>query len=108
MANPFNTKIESLRIGDFDRDEMRDLYGQRAAETGQVFTKEAVERAFALTANQPWLVNVLAREVVEKLAVPLDEPIIVAHVDEAKDRLILVRRTSTRQSRACTSRASGA
>jgi hypothetical protein len=92
-ASPFNIEIESLRIGDFDRDEVRDLYGQHTAETGQVFTDEAIERASALTAGQPWLVNALAREVVEKLAVPPDEPITAAHVDEAKERLILARAT---------------
>ncbi|WP_437714880.1 ATP-binding protein [Sorangium sp. So ce448] len=92
-ASPFNIKIESLRVGDFDCDEVHDLYGQHTAETGQLFTEEAIERAFALTAGQPWLVNALAREIVEKLAVPPDEPITVAHVEEAKERLILARAT---------------
>ncbi|WP_437714878.1 ATP-binding protein [Sorangium sp. So ce448] len=92
-ASPFNIKIESLRIGGFDRDEVRDLYGQHTAETGQVFTEEAIERAFALTAGQPWLVNALAREIVEKLVIPPDEPITAAHVEEAKERLILARAT---------------
>lgn len=92
-ASPFNIKIESLRIGDFDRDEVRELYGQHTVETGQVFTEEAIERAFTLTAGQPWLVNALAREIVEKLAVPPDTAITAAHVEEAKERLILARAT---------------
>jgi hypothetical protein len=46
-----------------------------------------------LTAGQPWLVNALAREVVEKIAVPVTEPVTVDHMDQAKERLILARAT---------------
>jgi hypothetical protein len=52
-----------------------------------------VERAVELTAGQPWLVNALANEVVEEMAVPASEPIRVDHVEEAKERLILARAT---------------
>lgn len=92
-ASPFNIKVESLRLGDFTPDEVRELYGQHTAETGQEFTTEAVERAIELTAGQPWLVNALAREIVEKLAVPISEPITVEHVEQARERLILARAT---------------
>ena len=37
--------------------------------------------------------NALAREIVEKIAVPVPEPIERDHVDEAKERLILARQT---------------
>jgi hypothetical protein len=92
-SSPFNIKLESLRLGDFTRDEVRELYGQHTAETGQVFTEAALDRAFELTAGQPWLVNALAREVVEKIAIPPSEAITDAHMDEAKERLILARAT---------------
>ncbi|MCY1082902.1 ATP-binding protein [Archangium lansingense] len=92
-ASPFNVKLESLRLGDFDQDELRELYLQHTAETGQPFTEEALARAFELTQGQPWLVNALAREIIEKMAVPMSEPITAEHVETAKERLILARAT---------------
>jgi hypothetical protein len=92
-ASPFNIKVASLRVGDFTAEEVRELYTQHTADTGQAFTAEAQEAAFALTAGQPWLVNALAREVVEEMGVPATESITAAHLDEAKERLILARVT---------------
>ncbi|MEP7124727.1 MAG: ATP-binding protein [Byssovorax sp.] len=92
-SSPFNIKEESLRLISFTEAEMRELYAQHTAETGQVFTEKALERAWALTQGQPWLCNALAREVVEKIAVPPGEPITAAHVNDAKERLILARAT---------------
>jgi hypothetical protein len=92
-SSPFNIKLESLRLGDFTRDEVRELYAQHTADTGQAFTEAALDRAFELTAGQPWLVNALAREVVEKMALPPSEPIRDALIEEAKERLILARAT---------------
>jgi hypothetical protein len=92
-SSPFNIKLKSLRLGDFTRDEVRELCAQHTADTGQAFTDAALDRAFELTAGQPWLVNALAREVVEEMAVPASETITDAHVDETKERLILARAT---------------
>src|SRR5262249_17897735 len=61
--------------------------------TGQPFTPEALARAVELTAGQPWLVNALAREVIEEIAVPVTEPITAEHMEQAKERLILERAT---------------
>jgi hypothetical protein len=72
---------------------MRALYAQHTAETGQAFAEEALVRAFGLTAGQPWLVNALAREVIEKIGVSPPTTITVEHIDEAKERLILARQT---------------
>jgi hypothetical protein len=91
--SPFNIKLKSLRVGDFTPEEVRQLYGQHTAETGQVFTPEAVELAAELTAGQPWLVNALAAEIVEEMAVPAAEAITAGHVEQAKERLILARAT---------------
>ncbi|WP_251080597.1 AAA family ATPase [Frankia sp. AgPm24] len=92
-SSPFNIKVESLRLGDFTPDEVRALYGQHTAETGQEFTEGALDRAFELTTGQPWLVNALAREAIEKIAVSAAAPITTEHLDEAKERLILARAT---------------
>ena len=41
---------------------MAALLLEHTAETGQVFTPEALERVWDLTQGQPWLVNALAYE----------------------------------------------
>lgn len=92
-ASPFNIKLKSLRMGDFTPDEVRELYAQHTADTGQVLQEEAIGRALELTAGQPWLVNALANEIVEEMAVPAEQPITRAHVEQAKERLILARAT---------------
>jgi hypothetical protein len=92
-ASPFNIKLKSLRLGDFTPDEVRELYGQHAAETGQELTPDAMLRAIELTAGQPWLVNALAREITEEIEIPVPEPITTEHVEQAKERLILARAT---------------
>jgi hypothetical protein len=83
----------SLRLGDFTEEEVRTLYAQHTAETGQPFTDEALRRAFEVTQGQPWLVNALAREIIEKLPLPPPAPVTEEHVKAAKERLILARAT---------------
>jgi hypothetical protein len=92
-SSPFNIKVESLRLGDFSAADVRLLYAQHTTHTGQRFDDGAIERAFVLTRGQPWLVNALAREVVEKMRVAPPAPITAAHMDEAAERLILARAT---------------
>ncbi|EYF04684.1 AAA family ATPase [Chondromyces apiculatus] len=92
-ASPFNIKVDSLRVGDFREDEIRELYAQHTADTGQAFTEQALARAWEVTAGQPWLVNALGREIVEKLSVPVTAPITAAHVEQARERLIHARAT---------------
>jgi hypothetical protein len=92
-SSPFNIKLKSLRLGDFSREEVAALYGQHTADTGQVFAAGAVDHAFELTGGQPWLVNALAREVVEEIGVPVATAITIDHLEEAKERLILARAT---------------
>lgn len=90
-ASPFNVAVESIRMGDFTLDEVAALYAQHTAETGQEFLPDAVERAFASTQGQPWLVNALASEIIKKMGVAPPAPITAEHVDTARERLILAR-----------------
>ena len=92
-SSPFNVKLTSVRISDFDAADIARLYAQHTAATGQAFTPDALEHAFTLTGGQPWLVNALAREVIEEIGVPAREPIVVAHLEAAKERLIYDRQT---------------
>ena len=92
-SSPFNIKTESLTLRNFTHEEVATLYGQHTAATGQTFTEEAVARAFELTQGQPWLVNALARQVVEVLVPDVAETITRSHVDTAKE--ILIQRQDT-------------
>ena len=58
-GSAFNISAAALRLGDFDRAETEALLGQHTAETGQEFEPAALERIYAQTAGQPWLVNAL-------------------------------------------------
>ena len=66
-SSPFNIMTESLNLRNFTQAEVAELYAQHTAETGQVFEPHAVEHAFEQTQGQPWLVNAIARECVEKI-----------------------------------------
>jgi hypothetical protein len=65
-GSPFNVREKSLTLADFTREEIGGLYRQHTAETGQVFDPEAVERAWHWTEGQPWLVNALAKDIIEE------------------------------------------
>ncbi len=92
-ASPFNIKDGSLTLRNFTHAEVAELYEQHTAETGQPFLPDAVARAFALTCGQPWLVNALARQITQVAVRDRSQPITTAHVDDAKDELILRRDT---------------
>ena len=92
-SSPFNIKVASLRLADFSEGDLRALYAQHSDTTGQPFEEAALERAFELSQGQPWLVNSLAREMVEELGLDPTAPIARDHVEEAKERLILARAT---------------
>jgi type II secretory pathway predicted ATPase ExeA len=87
-ASPFNIKVESLTIGNFSLKDVQALYRQHTEDTGQVFTEGAVQQAFHLTQGQPWLVNALARQIVEFILPDSLEPITPDHVNQAKEILI--------------------
>ncbi|MDR1035935.1 MAG: ATP-binding protein [Deltaproteobacteria bacterium] len=64
LASPFNVKKKSLSLANFTKVEIESLYGQHTTDTGQIFEKDAVERAWHWTEGQPWLVNALADNVI--------------------------------------------
>jgi hypothetical protein len=92
-ASPFNIKAESLTMRNFYAEEVAELYQQHTDDTGQVFEPEAIALVFDLTGGQPWLVNALARQLVEVLAPDPDVPITMDLVNQAKE--ILIRRRDT-------------
>lgn len=89
-GSAFNIKAESLRLGNFSREEIRALYEQHTAETGQVFEDVIYPLVWELTAGQPWLVNALAYEICFRKGRGSDrsQPVTVELVQEATEKLI--------------------
>ncbi|MDY6785045.1 MAG: ATP-binding protein [Cyanobacteriota bacterium] len=87
-ASPFNIKVSSITLRNFNGTEVEQLYQQHTRKTGQLFTPEATATAFDLTQGQPWLVNALAKEVVEKLVKDRNIKIEKEHILQAKEILI--------------------
>ncbi len=92
-SSPFNIKSDSLVLRNFNAGEVAELYDQHADDTGQRFSEEAKSRAYELTRGQPWLVNMLARLLVERLVTDRGQQIEAAHVEIAKEALIRRRDT---------------
>ena len=92
-ASPFNIKIESLRLRNFNADEVAALCLQHQEATGQIFETAALARIFELSQGQPWLVNALARQLVEYEVPDRRQKIDEEAVDRAKEKLILRRDT---------------
>ena len=94
-GSAFNIKAESLRLGDFSPDEVRDLLGQHTAETGQPFADGALDAILTQTRGQPWLVNALAYETCFRgeLAKDRSRPVTEDDVLDAREALILRRDT---------------
>ncbi|MCL2063164.1 MAG: ATP-binding protein [Candidatus Cloacimonetes bacterium] len=94
-GSAFNIKTESLKLGNFSKDEMIELYNQHTNETGQIFTNDCYDLIMEYTDGQPWLVNALAREVTYKMKENRDRSITITpeKLEMAKERLILERQT---------------
>ena len=60
-GSAFNIKAASLVLGNFSRDDIRNLYAQHTAETGQLFEEAIYDKLWDDTAGQPWLVNALGQ-----------------------------------------------
>ncbi|MFN9060636.1 MAG: ATP-binding protein, partial [Pseudanabaena sp.] len=92
-SSPFNIKVRSFTLSNFTLEDVRNLYQQHTDATGQIFTPEAVDLAFHLTQGQPWLVNAIAKEIVEYIATDPATSVTVDLVNQAKE--ILIRRQDT-------------
>jgi len=94
QISPFNIIAEDMLIPNFVESDIRTLYAQHTAETGQMFADGVVEDVWRLTRGQPWLVNAIAHECVAKIhAFRYAEPITVADVEAAKEAIIRRRDT---------------
>ena len=62
-GSAFNIKAESLRLGNFSREDVHELFMQHTHDTGQVFDESCFPVIWSATEGQPWLVNAIVREV---------------------------------------------
>lgn len=90
-GSAFNIKAESLRLGNFTREEMIRLYLQHTDATGQQFSAQAVEVAWIATQGQPWLANALAEQAVWKTKENRDRTVVIDEtlMRAAREALIL-------------------
>ena len=93
-ASPFNVLTEAMTLRSFTPEEMRALYAQHTAATGQAFEEGAITKAWLYSQGQPYLVNALARWCVEKIhGDDFSKPITEADMEEAKGKLVRERGT---------------
>lgn len=94
-GSAFNVKAESLRLGDFTREEMASLLCTHTEESGQQFEDKAFDAVWELSEGQPWLVNALAYEVTYKMKTSRNPSVTITPemVYQAGENLILRRET---------------
>ena len=93
-GSPFNIKHDSATLANFSQADIATLTSQHTDDTGQIFSAEALDRIWALTSGQPWLVNALCDKLVS-LVVPAESKKTVGaeHIDHARELLIQSRAT---------------
>ena len=94
-GSAFNIKAESLRLGNFSKEEIHELYMQHTHETGQQFADDCFPMVWEATEGQPWLVNALAREVTWSMKENRDRSVTITPemIDRAKEQIIYRRDT---------------
>ena len=92
-GSAFNIKTKSIRMSDFTKKEVRELYLQHTTETGQKFDDDAIDYAFELTQGQPWLVNALAQEACFEIQTDRTKPITKDIIEFVKE--VLIKRQDT-------------
>jgi hypothetical protein len=92
-SSPFNITSEAMTLGPFTAPEVSELLAQHTTATGQRFEPDAAARIYALGQGHPWLTNALADQIVTWDVEDRSVPITAAHVDAAKETIILERRS---------------
>ncbi|MEM8524450.1 MAG: AAA-like domain-containing protein [Bacteroidota bacterium] len=94
-GSAFNIKAESLRLENFSKEQIQELYKQHTNATGQIFEAGVLDLVWHYTEGQPWLVNALAYEATYNMKDNQDrsKPLTNEIFRTAKERLILRRDT---------------
>ncbi len=92
-ASPFNINSEAMTLVPFTAPEVEELLLQHTAQTGQKFEPAAISLIYELGQGHPWLTNAMADQVVRKDLKDRSLPVTAAHVEAAKETIILDRRS---------------
>ena len=94
-GSAFNIKAKSLRLGNFSKEEIHELYMQHTEATGQEFDEACFPLIWDATEGQPWLVNALGYEVTMEMRENRDRSIriIPEMIYKAQERIIYRRDT---------------
>ena len=94
QISPFNIISEDMLLRNFAAEEVAALYAQHTEATGQSFAPGVLEKVMEFSDGQPWLVNALARECVEKIhGFRYGETVTVDDIETAKETIIRRRDT---------------
>lgn len=86
-SSPFNIARQA-RLAGFTLDEVRDLFAQYSAESGQGFAPGVIEEIVYQTAGHPFLVNRLGALLSEEIATDRNQPINESDLQRAISRLV--------------------
>ncbi len=95
-GSAFNIKAESLRVGNFSREENQALWQQHTEATGQSFDPAIFAELWEDTWGQPWLVNALGHQLIHKNRRLRDDRSIAVTLEDywkAREELIQSRAT---------------
>ena len=67
QISSFNIISDDMLLRNFSAEEVAALYAQHTDATGQKFAPDVLDKVMEFSGGQPWLVNALARECVEKI-----------------------------------------
>jgi hypothetical protein len=94
-GSAFNVKAESLRLGNFSREEALALWHQHETETGQTFDPAIWDELWEDTQGQPWLVNALGHQLTWKTPALRDRSLPITLEDYKKAREALIQSRAT-------------
>lgn len=92
-SSPFNITVGGLSIAPFTEADVKELLEQHTTKTGQIFSPEAMAFIYELGRGHPWLTSALADQITRKDVKDRRVTIMPAHVEAAKETIILERRT---------------
>ena len=94
QISPFNIISEDMLLRNFSAEEVSALYAQHTEATGQPFAAGVLDKVMEFSGGQPWLVNALARECVEKThGFRYGETVTADDIETAKETIIRRRDT---------------
>ncbi len=94
-GSAFNIKAKSLRLGNFSKEEIHELFMQHTHETGQEFDEDCFPIIWSATEGQPWLVNAIGLEVTSNMCENRDRSVRITPdmVERAIENIIYRRDT---------------